>query len=86
MDEASHMNREALADSNRCEHEIFACGLLRGHQGKHSTIVSVRSEAADLPKHSHGRDCCWECFHGPDSHPKEPNDAACEYEGCPGLA
>ncbi|MFJ1765038.1 hypothetical protein ACIOD2_32255 [Amycolatopsis sp. NPDC088138] len=40
-------------------------------------------EAPKGPKHSHGRDCCWECFHGPDSHPKEPNDAACEYENCP---
>lgn len=34
--------------------------------------------------HSHGRDCCWECFHGPDSHPHAPGcDQACDYENCP---
>lgn len=40
-------------------------------------------EEPEAPKHSHGRDCCWECFHGPDPHPKEPNDPMCEYENCP---
>jgi hypothetical protein len=36
--------RQALVDPNRCDHEIFACGLPLGHEGKHRTIASVRGE------------------------------------------
>jgi hypothetical protein len=32
------------------------------------------------PLHHHGMDCCWECFHGRDSHPTDPGDYACAYE------
>lgn len=33
--------------------------------------------------HSHGTDCCWECFHGRPLHPEfDGGDPACERRGC----
>jgi hypothetical protein len=37
--------RAALADPDRCDYEIFPCGLPQGHEDKHRTIVSVRRAA-----------------------------------------
>ncbi|MGW4488410.1 hypothetical protein ACWEOE_31765 [Amycolatopsis sp. NPDC004368] len=34
--------REALSDPNRCDYEVFPCGLPGGHEGGHRTIASVR--------------------------------------------
>ncbi|MDQ3785782.1 MAG: hypothetical protein M3422_00880 [Actinomycetota bacterium] len=54
--------------------------VLQGDQAR--AALAGDQPTTEEPKHSHGRDCCWECFGGPDSHLKVPNDPACTHEGC----
>jgi hypothetical protein len=30
--------------------------------------------------HSHGIDCCWDCFEGKKTHPKYEDDGSCVWE------